>query len=121
MRKSVCILILFTVVVFFAHPIFAATSFIENLSKIRTSSGYVFKINYSTKDEWTDGLVFKLFCSFSKGNELSFTSAGISNIRRGWHKTEIHVPKVYRDRYGYISNYRIEMYRNGVLISMKSM
>ena len=121
MRKAVCILMLFAVSVFSTPPTFAATSFIENLSKIRTSRGYIFKINYSTKDEWTDGLVFKLFCSFSKGNELSFTSAGINNIKRGWHKTEIHVPRVYRDRYGYISDYRIEMYRNGVLISMKSM
>ena len=121
MRKDIYLAILLIFFVFFIHPAFAATSFIENLSKTRMSRGYIFRVNYTTKDEWTDGLVFKLFCSFSKGNELSFTSAGLNNIKRGWHKTDIRVPKVYRDRYGYISDYRIEMYRNGVLVSIKSM
>ena len=109
MRRVICILILVIFCLFFVAPAFASNSFIENLSKIRTSQGYIFKINYQTKDEWTDGLIFKLFCSFSKGAELSFTSAGLNNIKRGWHKTEIRIPKVYRERYGYIKDYRIEM------------
>ncbi len=99
----------------------ASSSFIENISKIRKSSGYVFKINYRTQQEWTDGLVFKLFCTFSKGAELSFVSAGYSNIQSGWHKTEINIPNVYRERYGYINDYRVEMYSNGILVSIKSM
>lgn len=121
MRKEIRIVILIILFLFFVRLSFAATSSIESLSKIRTSRGYIFKINYTTKGEWTDGLVFKLFCSFSKGNELSFTSAGMSNIRKGWHKAEIRVPKVYRDRYGYIKDYRVELYHNGILVSLKSM
>ena len=99
----------------------ASSSFIENISKTRKANGYTFRINYETTQEWTDGLVFKLFCVFSKGAEFSFTSAGYSNLKKGWHKTEINVPDVYRDRYGYIKDYRVEMYSNGILVSMKSM
>ena len=121
MHKPSRIVILIILLLFFVRPSFAANSFIENLSKIRTSKGYTFKINYRTKDDWTDGLIFKLFCNFSKDVELSFVSAGHNNIRRGWHKAEINVPKVYRDRYGYIKDYRIEMYHKGILISLKSM
>lgn len=112
---------IFSIFLFSALPAYSASSSIESLSKIRTSHGYIFKINYTTEDEWTDGLVFKLFCSFSNGGELSFTSSGLNNIRKGWHKTEIEVPKVYRDRYGYITDYRIEMYHRGLLVSLKSM
>lgn len=121
MYKAIRILILIIFTIFITCPSFAAGSFIESLSKIRTSEGYIFKINYTTKDEWTDGLVFKLFCSFSKGAELSFTSAGLSNLKKGWHKTEIRVLSVYRDRYGYIKDYRIELYHKGILVSLKSL
>lgn len=99
----------------------ASSSFIENISKTRKSNGYTFRINYETTQEWTDGLVFKLFCVFSKGAEFSFASAGHNNLKKGWHKTEINIPDVYRDRYGYIKDYRVEMYSNGILVSMKSM
>ncbi|MFA4992327.1 MAG: hypothetical protein WC569_07105, partial [Candidatus Omnitrophota bacterium] len=68
---------------------FAASSFMESISKTRKTNGYTFRINYQTRDDWTDGIVFKLFCSFSKGVELSFTSAGFSNVKKGWHDTEI--------------------------------
>ena len=108
-------------ILFFSHPSLAATSSIENLSKIRSSKGYVFKVRYKTKDKWTDGLVLKLFCSFSKGVEFSFTSAGLNNIKKGWHSTEIRVPKVYRERYGYIKDYRVEMYHKGILVSLRSL
>lgn len=121
MRKAISILILIALFISFSGPIFASSSYIENLSKIRTARGYIFKINYQTTDEWTDGLVFKLFCSFNKGAELSFTSTGLNNIKKGWHKTEIQVPRVYRERYGYIKDYRLELYHNGILVSLKSM
>ena len=121
MRKIVCISILTITFLFFTCSLFASGSFIENLSKIRTSNGYIFKINYQTKEEWTDGLVFKLFCVFDKGAELSFTSTGHSNVKKGWHKTEIRVPKVYRDRHGYIKDYLVEMYQKGLLVSLKSL
>jgi len=99
----------------------ASSAVIEKISKIRKSDGYTFKINYETRQEWTDGLILKLFCTFSKGAELSFTSSGYNNLKRGWHKTEIKIPDVYRDRYGYIKDYRVEMYLNGILVSIKSM
>jgi hypothetical protein len=99
----------------------AASSFIEKIAKVRKTDGYTFKINYQTTQEWTDGLVFKLFCTFNKGTEISFTSAVYNNLRNGWHKTEINIPNVYRDRYGYIDNYRVEMYSSGILVSIKSM
>ncbi len=81
----------------------------------------MFKINYQTNQEWTDGILFKLFCTFSKGTELSFTSTSYNNLKKGWHKTEIKIPNIYRDRYGYIKDYRVEMYSRGVLVSIKSM
>jgi hypothetical protein len=120
MRKKISIAILL-IFLFYVLPVYPLSSSIESFSKVRLSHGYLFKINYTTEEEWTDGLVFKLICSFSKGAELSFTSSGLSNIRRGWHKTEIQVPKAYRDRYGYITNYRLELYHNGILVSLKSM
>ncbi len=121
MRRAFCCLITIIIFLSLACSTHAATSVIETLSKIRSSKGYIFKINYKTKDEWTDGLVFKLFCSFSKGAELSFSSSGLNNIKRGWHKTQINVPRVYRDRYGYIKDYRLELYHKGILVSMKSL
>ncbi|MBU4312679.1 MAG: hypothetical protein KJ706_08185 [Candidatus Omnitrophica bacterium] len=121
MRRIVRISISAVTFLFFACSSFASGSFIENLSKIRNSKGYIFKINYQTKDEWTDGLMFKLFCVFDKGAELSFTSTGHNNVKKGWHKTEIRVPRVYRDRYGYIKDYRVEMYQKGLLVSLKSL
>ena len=121
MSKRARIVIILLTFLFFTCHSFAASSFIESLSKIRTSRGYIFKVSYRTEDEWTDRLLFKLFCSFSKGAELSFTSSGFSNIRKGWHKTEIQVPRVYRDRYGYIKDYRVELYYNGILVSLRSM
>jgi hypothetical protein len=99
----------------------AASSFIENISKVRKSDGYTFKINYQTTQEWTDGVVFKLFCVFSKGSELAFTSSGYSNLKKGWHDTEIKIPNVYRERYGYIKDYRVEMYLKGILVSIKGL
>ena len=121
MHKTSRIAILIVLLLSLACSSLASASFIESLSKIRTSKGYIFKINYQTKDDWTDSLVFKLFCTFSKDVELSFTSSGNNNIKKGWHKTEINVPRVYRDRYGYIKEYRVELYQKGILISMKSM
>ncbi len=99
----------------------ASSSFIESISKIRKSDGYAFKINYQTTQEWTDGLILKLFCTFSKGTELSFTSAAYNNLKSGWHKSEIKIPNIYRERHGYIKDYRVEMYSSGILVSIKSM
>ena len=122
MRKIKYALILIAILFFLGVDFcLAATSFIDNISKVRKSDGYTFKINYQTTQEWTDGLVLKLFCSFSKGAELSFMSAGYNNLKRGWHKTEIKIPDVYRDRHGYIKDYRVGMYSNGILVPIKSM
>ena len=121
MYKIIRVVITIIVILSFTFPAFAGKAFIETLSKTRTSRGYIFKVNYSTKEKWTDGLVVKLFCKFSKGVELSFTGGGLNNIKKGWHKTEIQVPKVYRERYGYIEDYRVEMYHKGILVSLKSL
>ena len=119
--RSYTLILIMVVSLFIADFCFAASSFIENINKIKKSDGYEFKINYQTTQKWTDGLVFKLFCTFSKGAELSFASSGHNNIRQGWHKTEINIPMVYRERYGYITDYRVELYSNGILVSIKSM
>ena len=121
MNKNIYLAIVVVLCICISGTSFASSSFIEGITKIRKSDGYTFKINYQTTQEWTDGLVFKLFCTFSKGGEISFTSSGYNNIKKGWHNTEIKIPKVYRDRYGFISDYRIEMYCKGILISIKSM
>lgn len=122
MRKIKCVIILILILSFLGIDFcLAASSFIQNISKIRKSDGYTFKINYETTQEWTDGLILKLLCTFSKGTELSFTSTVSNNLKSGWHKAEIKIPNVYRERYGYIEDYRVEMYSNGILVSMKSM
>ncbi|MDO8603143.1 MAG: hypothetical protein Q7O04_04790 [Candidatus Omnitrophota bacterium] len=122
MRKIKCVVILVLILSFLGIDFcLAASSFIQNISKIRKSDGYAFKINYETTQEWTDGLILKLFCVFSKGAELSFTSTVGNNLKSGWHKIEIKVPKVYRERYGYVKDYRVEMYSKGILVSIKSM
>ncbi|MFC1667149.1 hypothetical protein ACFL0P_04735 [Candidatus Omnitrophota bacterium] len=125
MYKTIRIAVISVLFLSFVRPSFASSPasspFIGSLSKMRTSRGYIFKVTYKTEDKWTDRLVLKLFCSFNKGPELTFTSTGISNLKKGWHKTEIHVPKVYRDRYGYIKDYRLEMYHKGAFVSLKSL
>ncbi len=120
MKKIKCAIIL--IMVFLSVDLcLASSSYIESMSKTRRPDGYLFKINYQTTQEWTDGLILKLFCTFSKGAELSFTSAANSNLKKGWHKAEINISNTYRERYGYIKDYRVEMYSNGILISIKSM
>ena len=119
--RSYTLILIMVLSLFIADFCFAASSFIENINKIRKSEGYEFKINYQTTQKWTDGLVFKLFCTFSKGTELSFESSSHNNIREGWHKTEVEIPMVYRERYGYIKDYRVELYHDGILVSIKSM
>lgn len=122
MRKIKCCVILILVLSFLGIDFcLAASSFIEGISKIRKSDGYTFKINYQTTQEWTDGLILKLFCTFSKGAELSFTSTVNNNLKSGWHKSEINIPNIYRERYGYIKDYRVEMYSGGLLVSIRSM
>jgi len=121
MHRGIQIVSLIIISIFFISPVFASSLKIESLTKIRNSKGYIFKINYKTEDEWTDGLLFKLVCSFSKGVKLSFTSSGLNNIKRGWHKTEMRIQRVYRERYGYITDYRIEMYHKGMLVSIRSL
>jgi hypothetical protein len=122
MRKIKYVIILILILSFLGIDFcLAASSFIESISKIRKSDGYTFKINYQTTQEWTDSLILKLSCTFSKGTELFFTSMVYNNLKSGWHKSEIKIPNIYRERYGYIKDYRVEMYSNGILVSIKSM
>ncbi len=122
MRKIRYALMLILILSFLSIDLcLASGSSIQTISKIRKSDGYIFNINYQTTQKWTDGLVLKLFCTFSKGAELSFTSTGYNNLKKGLHKTEINISDVYRERYGYIKDYRVEMYSDGILVAMKSM
>ena len=91
---------------------------IKGATKIHRMGGYVILINYQTRDRWTDRLLFKVHCKFAEG-EFTFTSSSLNNIERGWHKTQIAISKVIKKRYGSLREYKIELYKNGVLIDTR--
>ena len=80
---------------------------------------YIIVINYETYDTWTDNLLFKVYCKFKKG-EFTFTSATLNNISQGWHKTQIGISEVMKQRYGSLKEYKIELYCKGILIDVKN-
>lgn len=92
---------------------------IKSSMKIHRMGGYVILINYETRDKWTDNLLFKVHCKFSEG-EFTFVSSSLNNIERGWHKTEISIADVIKKRYGSIREYRIDLYRDGILVDTRS-
>ncbi len=100
---------------------YGASVSVEGVSKIRGSKGYTFTINYQTSDEWTDGVIFKIFCKFNRREGIVFSSGGLNNIKKGWHKVTVNIPKVYRERYGPIVDYRIELYHKGILAALRGM
>jgi len=97
---------------------FGATAEIKSTMKIQRMGGYVILINYETHDQWTDNLVFKVYCEFNKG-EFVFSNGSMNNVEKGWRKTEIAIPEVMKDRYGYLKRYRVELYHKGILIGIK--
>ncbi len=91
---------------------------IKSSTKVHVMGGYVILINYETYDKWTDGVLFKVRCKFEE-KEFMFTSSSISNLERGWHKTQIAIADVIKKRYGSLREYEVELYRNGVLVDSK--
>ena len=100
---------------FYAQGAMADSVSIKGSMKIQRMGGYVIFINYETRDEWTDDLVFKVYCEFEKG-KLLFTSGSLDDIERGWHKTEISISEATRRRYGSLCGYKIDLYSRGVLV-----
>jgi len=118
--KTVIILIGIAVglVVVSIQDSFSEAVSIKNSMKIHRMGGYVIVINYETEDKWTDNLLFKVYCRFNQG-ELEFVSSALNNIERGWHKIEIGISDIIKKRYGSLINYRIDLYKNGILVDSK--
>jgi len=91
---------------------------IKGATKIHRMGGYVILINYETRDKWTDNLLFKVHCKFIEG-EFTFTSSLLNNVERGWHKTQITISDVMKKRYGSLREYKIDLYKNGLLIDTR--
>jgi hypothetical protein len=91
---------------------------IKSVMKIHRMGGYVILINYETNDKWTDNLLFKVYCKFNEG-EFEFVSSSLNNIERGWHKTEISISDVIKKRYGSLQEYRVDLYKSGILVDSK--
>lgn len=118
--RNIAILICIPVILLYSvvkHS-FAASAEIRNATKTNRMGNYIVSIAYETHEEWTDGLVFKAYCKFKKG-EFIFTSATLNNIPQGWHKTEIGIADVMKKRYGPLMEYKIELYCKGLLIDEK--
>ena len=98
---------------------FASSAEIRNATKTQRMGCYIIVINYETYDTWTDNLLFKVYCKFKKG-EFTFTSATLNNISQGWHKTQIGISEVMKQRYGSLKEYKIELYCKGILIDVKN-
>jgi hypothetical protein len=62
--------------------------------------------------------MFKAYCEFN-GGSFTFISSSLNNVTAGWHKTEIPISDVMRKRYGSLKKYKIDLYRNGILLDTK--
>ncbi len=91
---------------------------IKGAMKIHRMGGYIIAINYQTYDKWTDNLLFKVYCKFDE-EEFTFVSSALHNIEHGWHKTEISISDVIKKRYGSLRNYKIELYKAGILVDTR--
>ena len=91
---------------------------IKGIMKIHRMGGYVILINYETRDKWTDNIVFKVHCKF-EDEEFTFMSSSLNNVERGWHKTQITISDVIKKRYGSLRKYKVELYRDGILVATK--
>lgn len=91
---------------------------IKGVMKIHRMGGYIILINYETRDRWTDSLFFKVHCKFRE-EELTFASSSLNNVERGWHKTQIAISDAIKKRYGSLRGYKVELYKNGILVDTK--
>lgn len=101
-----------------AQDSIADSASIKSAMKIQRMGGYIILINYETRDKWTDNLLFKVHCKFQE-EEFTFISSSLNNLERGWHKTQIAISDVIKRRYGSLGEYRIDLYREGVLVDTK--
>lgn len=97
---------------------FAESVSIKGIMKIHRMGGYVILINYETRERWTDNVFFRIHCKFNKG-EFTFSSSSLNNLERGWHKTQISISDVIKKRYGFLREYKVDLYRNGILVATK--
>lgn len=104
---------------FVSENSFAVSTEIKSVMKINRMGSYVILINYETHEAWTDNLLFKVYCKFDEG-EFIFTSASLNNVSQGWHKTEVGIPDVMKKRYGSLKEYKIELYRKGILVDTRN-
>ncbi|MFC1666595.1 hypothetical protein ACFL0P_01815 [Candidatus Omnitrophota bacterium] len=102
----------------FKENAFADAVSIKGATKVYRNGSYLLLINYETRDKWTDHLVFKVHCKFDK-EDFVFTSSSLNNIERGWHKTKIPISSAIRKRYGSLREYKIALYRDGMLIDTR--
>lgn len=92
---------------------------IKGIMKIDRMDGYIILINYETRDQWTDNILFKVHCKFRE-KELTFTSSLFNNVKRGWHKTQVAISDAVKKRHGFLREYKVELYKNGILIDTKT-
>lgn len=119
--KTITISVFMSVILLYSaiDNAFAASAEIKSVMKIQRMGSYILLINYETREKWTDNLTFKVQCKFAEG-EFVFTGASLNNVEQGWHKTEIGISDVMKKRYGSLKEYKIELYRKGILIDTKS-
>ncbi|MDP6685569.1 MAG: hypothetical protein QGI05_01300 [Candidatus Omnitrophota bacterium] len=101
---------LFTLV----HDSIAAPVAIKGVTKVQRRGGYEILVNYETREKWTDNLLFRVHCEFEAG-EFTFSSSSLNNVERGWHKTKIAISDTMKKRYGFLKDYKVELYKDGML------
>lgn len=92
---------------------------IKGAAKMHKKGGYFILINYETRDRLTDDLFFKVRCKFDRG-EFTVMSSSLDNIQRGWHKVGLPISSVTKEKYGSLREYKIDLYRDGMLVATKS-
>ncbi|MFH1854581.1 MAG: hypothetical protein ABH815_04640 [Candidatus Omnitrophota bacterium] len=107
------------IVTYFSGYVCADPVSIKGTMKIHRMGGYVILINYETRDKWTDSVLFKVHCKFEEG-EFTFASSALNNLEKGWHKTEVTIGDVIKKRYGSMKEYKIDLYRDGILVDTKT-
>ena len=119
-KNYIAVFFLITLILLLDLEIAGAESVsIKGAMKIHRMGGYVILITYETYERWTDNLLFRVHCQFDEG-EFIFTSGSIDNLERGWHKTEVAISDVVKKRYGSLREYKVELYRNGMLVDTKN-
>lgn len=99
--------------------VFADPASIKGISKVYRNGSYTLLINYETRENRIDNLIFKVYCRFDKG-DFTFTSSTLNDIARGWHRARIDIPDEMRKRYGSLRGYDVALYRNGMLVDTRT-